>query len=51
MVNNLGLNGNFWSSSLYTENAENAWNLGFNPDEQEVNNDNRFNGLPLRGVC
>lgn len=44
-----GLGGYFWSSSLYSS-VEKAFNFNFNSDNLDVDNDNRFNGLPLRAV-
>lgn len=50
VANNVGLNGNLWSSSLYESNVEKAYNLNFNSSNSDVENDNRFNGIPVRGV-
>ena len=49
-LNNAGTNGNYWSSSLNTENPNNAWNLNFNSGNCNMNNNNRNNGLSVRPV-
>lgn len=49
-VNNVGNNGNVWSSSLNTSNPNNAWNLNFNSGNCNMNNNNRYNGWSVRGV-
>ena len=45
-VNNVGLNGNFWSVSQNSSN--NAWNLYFNNGNSNMNNNNRNNGQSVR---
>ena len=50
-LNNAGSNGNYWSSSLNTDNPNNAWNLNFNSDNYNMNNNNRNYGLTVRPVC
>ena len=37
-------NGNYWSSSLNTDNPNNAWNFNFNSDNYGMNNNNRNYG-------
>ena len=49
-VNNVGSNGNYWSSSLNTSNVINGWNLNFNSGNCNMNNNNRYNGFPVRAV-
>jgi hypothetical protein len=51
-VNNVGNNGNYWSSSLNADYGDsNAYNLNFNNgDVNWDNNNNRYNGYPVRGV-
>lgn len=49
-VNNAGSNGNYWSSSLNTDNPNNAWNLNFNSSDVNTNNNNRYNGQSVRPV-
>ena len=49
-MQNVGQNGNLWSSSLNSSDVQNAWNFNFNANNGNVNNDNRYNGLPVRGV-
>ena len=48
--NNVGSNGNYWSSSLNTDNPNNAWNLNFNSTNGNMNNNNRNNGFSVRPV-
>ena len=50
MLGSFGLLGLFWSSSLSSSSVEKAFNLNFNSDNLGVDNDNRFNGIPLRAV-
>jgi uncharacterized protein (TIGR02145 family) len=50
-LNNAGSNGNYWSSSLNSDNTDNAWNLNFNSDNCNMNNNNRNYGLTVRAVC
>lgn len=49
-LNNAGSNGNYWSSSLNTDNPNNAWNVNFNSDNANRNNNNRYNGQSVRPV-
>jgi retron-type reverse transcriptase len=49
-LNNDGTNGNYWSSSLNTDNPNNAWNLNFNSDNCNMNNNNRNYGQSVRAV-
>lgn len=51
-VNNVGSNGNYWSSSLNADYGENnAYNMNFNSDNVNWdNNNNRYNGYSVRGV-
>ena len=48
-LNNAGSNGNYWSSSLNTDNPNNAYNVNFNSDNVNRNN-NRYNGQSVRPV-
>ena len=48
--NNVGSNGNYWSSSLNTSNSNNAYNLNFNSSNVDWNNNNRRNGQSVRAV-
>ena len=48
-VNNVGSNGNYWSSSY--NNANNAYNVNFNDSNLNTdNNHNRYNGQSVRLV-
>jgi len=47
----VGSYGSYWSSSLYEGAPSNAWNLNFNPNNAGVNNNNRYYGQSVRGVC
>lgn len=50
-MNNVGSNGNYWSSSLGTDNPANAYNLNFNSDDvNPANNNNRYYGQSVRPV-
>ena len=49
-LNNAGSNGNYWSSSLNTDNPNNAYNVNFNSDNVNWNNNNRYNGFSVRPV-
>ena len=49
-LNNAGSNGNYWSSSLNTDNPNNAYNVNFNSDNVNRNNNNRYNGQSVRAV-
>lgn len=42
-LNNLGSNGNYWSSSANPSNSSNAYNLYFNSGNVNVNNNNNHN--------
>ncbi len=44
-LNNVGSNGNYWSSSVSGSNAQ---NLNFNSTNANVNNNNRANGNSVR---
>jgi len=44
-LNNVGNNGNYWSSSANPWNSNNAYNLNFNSGNVNVNNNNRNNGF------
>ena len=50
-LNNAGSNGNYWSSSLNTDNPNNAWSLDFNSDNYYMRYGNRYYGLTVRPVC
>ena len=47
-LNNRGSNGNYWSSSFNS--SASAWRLNFNSSEQNVNTNNRSDGLSVRAV-
>ena len=49
-LNNLGSNGNYWSSTPNSDNSNNAWNLNFNSGNFNRNNNNRYNGQSVRPV-
>lgn len=50
-VKNVGNNGNYWSSSLNTNNRQNAYNLNFNSNNANWdNNNNRYYGYAVRLV-
>ena len=49
-LNNAGSNGNYWSSSLNTDNPNNAWNLNFNSGNYYVTDYYRYRGRSVRGV-
>jgi uncharacterized protein (TIGR02145 family) len=44
-LNNVGSNGNYWSSTV---NGTNTWNLNFNSGNANMNNNNRANGFSVR---
>ena len=50
-ANNVGSNGNYWSSTANSE--TNAYNLNFNSNGNwnTANNNNRYNGFSVRLVC
>nr|WP_294483227.1 hypothetical protein [uncultured Bacteroides sp.] len=45
-MNNVGSNGNYWSSQQY--NSSNGQNFNFNSSNYNLNNNNRNNGFPVR---
>lgn len=47
-VNNVGSNGNYWSST--PNDSENAWSLNFNSNDVNMNWNNRSNGQSVRLV-
>lgn len=49
-VKNVGNNGNYWSSSLNTNNRQNAYNLNFNSNNANWDNNNRYYGYAVRPV-
>ena len=50
-LNNVGSNGNYWSSSPYSSSSNNAGNLNFNSSSvNPLNNNNRANGRSVRCV-
>ena len=50
VLNDFGLSGTFWSSSLSSSSVERAFVLYFDSDNLVVGNVNRFGGVPLRAV-
>ena len=48
--NNVGSNGNYWSSTPNEDNDNNAYNLNFNSDNYDWNWNNRNNGQSVRPV-
>ncbi len=50
-LNNHGSNGNYWSSTLNTNDISNAYNLNFNSGNHNVNNNNRYYGHSVRPVA
>ena len=51
-VNNVGSNGNYWSSTAHSSNATNAYNVNFNSSNlNPQNNNNRYNGKSVRLVA
>lgn len=42
--------GDYWSSSLNTDNPNNAWNVNFNSDNVNRSGDDRYLGLSVRPV-
>ncbi len=51
-LNNRGSNGNYWSSTLNSNDVSNAYNLNFNSGNHNVNNNNnRYYGFPVRPVA
>ena len=44
-LNNVGANGNYWSSTV---NGTNAWNLNFNSSDSNMNTNNRATGFSVR---
>ena len=49
-MQNVGQGGPLWSSSLYSSVVQYAWNFGFSAHYGGVNGDDRYCGLPVRGV-
>ena len=49
-LNDAGSNGNYWSSSLNTDNPNNARNVNFSSGYVNRNNNNRYNGQSVRPV-
>lgn len=50
-VNNVGSNGNYWSSTINSSNTNNAYNVNFNSGNfNATNNNNRYNGNSVRLV-
>ena len=47
--NNVGSNGNYWSSSVY--NTNNGYNLNFNSSNVNPQNNNKYNGNAVRCVA
>ena len=50
VLNDFGLSGTFWSSSLSSSSVEEAFDLLFDSIGLGVGNDGRFDGIPLRAV-
>ena len=48
-VNGVGSRGYYWSASWNS--SSNAWKLNFNSGSQNLNNNNRYYGYSVRGVC
>lgn len=46
----VGQSGGLWSSSLYSSDVQNAWGFYFSANYGVVGNDDRCDGLPVRGV-
>jgi len=49
-LNNVGSNGNYWSSTPHPDNSENAYNMNFNSEDANTNNNWRSNGFSVRCV-
>ena len=49
-LSNVGSNGNYWSSSLYTNSPSNAWGLYFNSDSYRIGSTQRPYGQSVRPV-
>lgn len=49
-LNNVGENGNYWSSSPNEDNANNSYNINFNSSNHNVDWNNRNNGQSVRPV-
>ena len=49
-VYDVGSNGYVWSSSLYTSDLYNAWNLYFRSGDCGMDGSNRYGGITVRGV-
>lgn len=50
-LNNVGSNGNYWSSSLNTDGPGDAWYLGFYSDDYDMGSSYRCCGRSVRPVC
>lgn len=48
--NNVGENGNYWTSTPYESNTQNAYELYFNSGAHKVDCNNRNNGQSIRPV-
>ena len=48
---NAGYTGDYWSSSLYTDDPEAAWDLDFGSGFYGVDGISRWDGFPVRAVC
>lgn len=49
-MNNVGSNGNYWSSTPDSSDSSNAWNVNFNSSGVNRNSNNRSNGQSVRLV-
>ena len=49
-VSSVGIYGGVWTSNLYSENVEYAWNLGFSSPSAGEGSGYRYYGFPVRGV-
>ena len=50
-VEDVGIGGNVWSSSLNASGPNYAWYLDFNSDNCGMSNSHRCGGMSVRGVC
>lgn len=50
-VEDVGIGGNVWSSSLNASGPNYAWYLDFNSDNCDMSNSHRYGGMSVRGVC
>ena len=48
---NAGSRGYYWSSSLYTDYPDDAWDVSFDSSSAYRNNNNRYYGFSVRPVC